>query len=181
MTTRFQTTSTETELVLKIQLGSRISALRPAARLEGGSPYRRLDEDTVIGIVTDAPCSLRLRLVAVDESDEPILTPMWTLRVATRDHTGLWTSLSDRSSSRADYVTDFHVITELARVYRLQIGLAGTSLSSTYEITVDRTDPRAADDDHDVLFDPEDDLKPKPKPIGSGVGVTEADGLSASG
>ena len=58
-----------------------------------------------------------------------------------------------------------------------------TALSSTFEVTVDRTDPNAGDDDdddHDIIFDPDGDLKPKPTPT-TGTSASLNNGLSALG
>lgn len=173
---------TQTELRLEIRLCSQITAQRPTARAERGPALRPLDEDTVIGIITDAPCSMRLRLAPRDRADEPIVDPPWTLRVTTREQGGSWTSLPDRSWAEVDHVTDAHPITDRPRIYRLQVALTGTTLSATYEFTVGRVDPAAATSgDHDVLYDPQDDLKPEPKPVGSGAGATASGSLIASG
>ncbi|MEM9463438.1 MAG: hypothetical protein AAGF11_55370 [Myxococcota bacterium] len=172
-----------TELPIKLLLGSAITARRPAARREFGSPHKALDEDTSLGIVTNVPCALGLRLTACDPDDEPLAASPWTIRVASCDCTGRWISLPDRSSAELDHVTEALTITEDPRIYRVQISLEGTILSSTFELAVVRVDPATArdNDDHDVLFDPQDDLKPKPKPVGSGSGLEPTESLSASG
>lgn len=183
MTVPHHAASIVTELPIKILLGSPITAQRPAARREFGSPQKPLDEDTSLGIITDAPCSLGLRLTTCNPDEEPLTASPWTIRVATRGCAGRWVLLPDRSSTELDHVTEALSITERPRIYRIQVSLEGTLLSSTFELTVVRVDPATAtdDEDHDVLFDPQDDLKPKPKPVGSGSGLEPTDSLSASG
>ncbi|MBI1297664.1 hypothetical protein GC175_22230 [bacterium] len=42
-------------------------------------------------------------------------------------------------------------------------------------VSVRRTFDAAEDDDHDVLYDPDDDLMPPPKPVGDAVGTSTDD------
>lgn len=176
--------STDAELTIKIQLGSQIIAYRPAARTETGPEWVRIDEDTDIGILTDGSCRLRVRLVAYDRADEPLGSPPWTVRASTQAPAGIWKALYDRSEAEVDFLTDAHEVIDTKRNYRFQVGLQGTTLASTFDLAVSRQDPAPADDDdddHDILFDPDGDLKPPLEPVTGGQGRSPAGTLIASG
>lgn len=164
------TTTLHAELPLMIQLGSSVIAYRPAAHTESSPTPKRLDEDTIIGL-TD-PCALRIRLQAYDQFGDPVADPAWVVNAATRLGSGMWQLLSDLSPTKGDVLVQEHAITDAPRTYRFSIGLRGSSVAAIYELTIAHHDhdPAANDDDdgdHDILFDPADDLKPPPAPAGS--------------
>lgn len=169
--------SIDAELTLKILLGPQIIAYRPAARTESGSDWKLIDEDTDIGIATDSPCNLRVRLVAYDTADEVIPDPAWRVRASTQPAGGSWQLLSDRCASVSDYLTDALEVADEPRAYRFQIALSGTTLMATFDLSVQRT----SDDDHDIIYDPDGDLKPPAGPLGGTTDRSSVDRLTASG
>jgi hypothetical protein len=182
VTALLSATSFAAELTLKVELAPRITLSRPAARMETGSTWIPLHEDADIGILPDPPCTLRLRLRAVDGLGAPLADPPWLVDVATRTEGSSWEALPDLAAPLGEHLTAAHAVTSAPRTYRVTVRLAGSDLMATHELVVaQRGSDAADDDDDDVLYDPEDDLLPPPKPIDGGSGGLAATSLVAIG
>ncbi len=157
--------SIETELAVEVLLGAEIELQRPPARSEDGSAWIVLSSDTRIAIASEHSCSLRLRLVARDDTGEPLASPAWVVSVATRLDEGPWDLLTNQSVSTGEFTTDDLPVSDLPRVYRLTIGLFGTGEAVIRELVVARHQEQAdADDPVDVVYDTGVDLIPAATP-----------------
>ena len=157
--------SIDAELVLPARLGAKITLYRPTAASElASTSWQPLSEDTTIGLRTDSSTKLRVRVVAQDPLGGFLTDPAWMVTAYSRIKGGSWTKLADRDGTAADFLTDGFVIDQTPRTFRFTVGIPGSGVAATYELVISQSDPSPADDDVDVIYLPDGDLKPRPSP-----------------